>query len=365
MFRRVGWVAAAVALSGFLLRRSGLWSDGEPRPLTGRDGQPLPGSLSEKVFIEVDGLRQGMFIRTRDPSHPVLLYLHGGMPEYFLAERYPEPLEQDFTVAWWEQRGAGLSWSPRIPAGTLTSEQLVADTLAVTDYLRGRFGQRRVYLMGHSGGSFIGLQAAARAPDRYHAYIGTAQMVDQLRSEMLAYAYMLGRFRELGDDRMVRRLDAVPVTAGGGTPPGYLALRDTAMHRLGIGTTHEMTSVVTGIIWPSLRCRGYTPREKAALWRAKLASGVSPLWTEMLSTDLADCVPRLELPFYLLHGVHDRTCSYDLARSYAEHVEAPLKGFYTFPDSAHSPIFEEPQRAHRILHEDVLAGTNHLADDWT
>ena len=72
-------------------------------------------------------------------------------------------------------------------------EQCIADTLAVTDYLRGRFGQDRIYLMAHSGGTFIGLQAVARSPESYRAYIGQAQMVDQLESERLAYEYMLER----------------------------------------------------------------------------------------------------------------------------------------------------------------------------
>ena len=51
------------------------------------------------------------------------------------------------------------------------------------------------YLMGHSGGTFIGIQAAARAPQLYHAYIGVAQMSNQLESEKLAYDYMLEQFK--------------------------------------------------------------------------------------------------------------------------------------------------------------------------
>jgi hypothetical protein len=43
-------------------------------------------------------------------------------------------------------------------------------------------------------------------------------------------------------------------------------------------------------------------------------------------------------------------------------LRAPIKGFYTFENSAHSPIFEEPDKAQQILVEDVLAGKNDLAD---
>lgn len=319
-------------------------------------------TVPEKVFLDVEGTRQGMFLQVTDPARPVLLLLHGGMPELFLTDRYPTGLEDLFTVAWWEQRGAGLSYRRDIPRGTLTSGQLIADTLAVTDHLRRRFDVDKIYLMAHSGGTFIGLQAAARSPERYHAYIGVAQMVDQRRSEALAHQYLLRRSQELGDDRMVRRLRRAPVTIATGTPPAYLRVRDTAMHRTGVGTTRDMRSVLTGIVWPSLRTRHYTPAEKARLWRGKIASGVSALWDEALATDLAATVTEVGLPLYLLHGIHDQTCSYPLAREYLAGVRAPTKGFYSFSASAHSPFLEEPGRACRILREDVLHGTTHLAD---
>ena len=334
---------------------------GRPEPLLQGNSRRARGN-SEKVFTDINGVRQGMFIQSTDPGHPVLLCLHGGLPEYFLTERYPTGLENDFTVAWWEQRGAGLSYSPGIPPETMTPEQFIADTLSVTDYLRNRFGKDKIYLMAHSGGTFIGLQAAARAPAAYCAYIGVAQMVHQIESERRAHEYMLERFRQAGNGRMVRRLQAAPVTTTAGTPAAYLRVRDKAMHGLGVGTAHDMTSVLRGIFWPSLKSPHYTPGEKARLWRGKRSSGVSALWDEMLATDLADRVKELALPAYFFHGVYDYTVSYQLAKDYVEGLKAPLKGFYTFGRSAHSPVMEEPQKARRIMREDVLARTNSLAD---
>jgi hypothetical protein len=39
-----------------------------------------------------------------------------------------------------------------------------------------------------------------------------------------------------------------------------------------------------------------------------------------------------------------------------------MKGFYTFEDSAHSPIFEDPDHTRLILNKDVLAGVTSLKD---
>ena len=352
------------ACIGMLVGVLRLLSPGKPKPFNDENGKPLPGSISEKVFVTINGVQQGMFIKSRDATHPVLLYLHGGMPEYFLTQRYPTGLEDAFTVVWWERRGSGLSYSPNVPPETMTLEQFIADTLALTNDLRQRFGQEKIYLMGHSGGTFIGIQAAALAPELYWAYIGMSQMANQLTSEWLCYEYMLQQFKEQGNRSMVRKLEAAPVTMTGGTPETYTAsLRDTAMHRLGIGTTHDMKSVVTGIILPSfVHNPEYTLGEKVNTWRAKAASGVSLLWDTILATDLAKQVPELDLPVYFLHGIYDYTCSYTEAKAYFEKLKAPVKGFYTFEQSAHCPIFEEPEKALNILQQDVLGGANSLAD---
>ncbi len=352
-------VALAVAIVAVLF----FWSwPGRPKPFPDEGGHPLPDSISEKVRVRINGFEQGMFLRGKDRTRPVLLYLHGGMPEYFLTERYPTGLESEFVVCWWEQRGAGLSYRPGMSLESVTVEQLVADTLALTTILRRRFGKDRIYLMGHSGGSFIGMHAAARAPELYHAYIGVAQMRNQLRSEKQAYDYMLGRCRAERRAALARKLESAPVTLEGGVPPAYLRVRDEAMHTLGVGTRREMRSVVTGLFLPSLRNRDYTLPEKINFWRGKAATGVSSMWKAMLAIDLVEQVPAVGVPVYFLHGVHDYTCTYAEASACFDSLTAPLKGFYTFHESAHSPIFEEPDKVMAILREDVLNGTNRLAD---
>lgn len=106
-----------------------------------------------------------MILRGGDRTRPLLLFLNGGpgIPDYFLAQN--AELEQLFTVCCWDYRGPGLSYSPEIRPEGCTTEQSVQDALAVTDALRARFGQDRIYLMGHSYGTFIGLLCAQAAPE--------------------------------------------------------------------------------------------------------------------------------------------------------------------------------------------------------
>jgi pimeloyl-ACP methyl ester carboxylesterase len=338
------------------------YSPGRTKPYLDESGNPLAGSISEKIYLNINGVEQGMFIKSKDSANPVLLYLHGGMPDYFLTYKYPTGLEDYFTVVWWEQRGSGLSYSVDIPLETMTLEQMISDTKEVTNYLRKRFGKEKIYLMGHSGGTFLGIQVASRTPELYHAYIGVAQISDQLKSEKLAYDYMLKKFRENGNTKMVKKLEAAPVTLTEGTTDEYRSLRDPAMHSLGIGTTHDMKSVISGIFLPSLFTPDYNLIEKFNMWHGKARSGISIIWSEIMSTDLSKKVPELMLPTYFFEGIYDYTCSYSEAKAYFEKLKAPVKGFYTFGQSAHSPLFEEPEKMKQIFQADILFGMNKLAD---
>lgn len=341
-------------------------SPGRPSPIVDKGGSPAAGSISEKIRVSINGVGQGMFIRGRDKTKPVLLFVHGGagMPEYFLARKHPaalDVLEEQFTVCWWERRGAGMSYYAGIPPETITIEQVLSDLRAVTEYLRDRFHQQKIYLMAHSGGTFFALQAVARWPQSYHAYIAVAQIAYQLKSENVAYQFILERFRERGDAAMVRRLEVSPPAMSVPLPASYMAVRDKAMHTLGVGTTRQMKSVIAGVFLPSLLCREYTIAEKINIWRGKVfLDGL--LWNKMLATDLTKAVTRVAIPVYFLHGIYDYTVTLPETKAYFEALEAPVKGFYTFRESAHSPMFEEPERMRQIIEQDVFKGANCLAD---
>ncbi len=344
-------------------------SPGRGKPYTGTDGEPVAGSLSEKIWVSIGGIEQGMFIKGKSADNPVMLFVHGGpgMPEYFLAETYDTGLEDRFTVCYWEQRGAGLSHHTGMTGDGITAEQLVSDTIDVTNYLRARFGQDKIYLMAHSWGTFLGIQAAAKAPELYHAYIGVAQMADAAESERQAYAYMLERYRAAGDASMVRQLSSWNLlseqTDTALIPYFKSMLRDKAMHQLGVGTMHDMNSVVTGVFLPVMTCRAYTLGEKINVWRAKtFLRSETGLINQLFTTKMANAVPKLDIPAYFLCGAYDYTVSYDLSKAYFGLLKAPVKGFYTFAQSAHSPMFEEPQLFMDILTRDVLTGQTGLAD---
>lgn len=82
----------------------------------------------------------------------------------------------------------------------------------------------------------------------------------------------------------------------------------------------------------------------------------------MVHTNLIETKNDFKIPVFFFHGLYDYTCSYELGKIYFNKINAPVKGFYTFEQSAHSPLFEEPEKMNKILINDVKNLRTDLAD---
>lgn len=339
---------------------------GEMKPFLDEDGNVLEGSISEKLFVDINDTTLGMFLVGKDETNPVLLFLGGGpgIPEYFLEKEYPTGLEEEFVVCYLEYRGTSLSYDSEIDPETISGQQYVEDAVAVTRYLQKRFGQEKIYLMGHSYGTEIALNTVSQYPELYLAYIAMSQKTDQKESEFLAYDYMLEQYRMMGNKKRIKQFEECPVRESDEMYRKYKSsmLRDLAMHELGVGTARDMDSVIKDIFFASLRCTAYTPMERINIWRGKAFVDSSKRSNDKKSFNAFEDVKEIEIPIYFLAGKYDYTCCYSLQKEYYEMLKAPMKGFYTFENSAHSPLFEEPQKGMTILREDVKKGKNTMSD---
>lgn len=339
-------------------------SMGKMKLFLDEEGNVIDGSISEKIFLDINNTTLGMYIVAKDSSKPVLLFLGGGpgIPEYFLEQEYPTGLDEKFVVCYLEYRGTSLSFDSSLDVSNMTTEQYMDDVVSTTKYLCQRFGKEKIYLMGHSFGTYIGLKTAQEYPKLYHAYIAMSQICNQVESEYLAYDYMKEQYRQAGNSKMLKMFENCPIRDSEEAYERYFSssLRDNAMHDLEVGTMHDMNSVITGIFFPSLRCTVYTPMERINIWRGKSFLQKTAVASESFHFNAFEEVPSLDIPIYFLAGIYDYTCCYSLQKEYYEQIQAPVKSFYTFENSAHSPLFEERDRAIDILKEDILNGTNNL-----
>ena len=157
--------------------------------------------IAKKGWAQIGGIQQGYFIRGEDERNPVILFLHGGPGSPELPMIKDTELEKHFTVCHWDQRGAGMTFSSDTDPASMTTEQFVEDTRQMTDSLRKWYGVEKIYLMGHSWGSYLGIKTIEKHPELYHAYIGIGQVCNQLESERLAYDYIVEQARKAGDTK--------------------------------------------------------------------------------------------------------------------------------------------------------------------
>ena len=170
-----------------------------------------PNAIATLEEVMIGGVPQSILVRGVDAKGPVLLWLHGGpggtvMP---VAHVFGGELEKHFVVVHWDQRGSGLSARSDVPDDSLNLEQFLSDTHELIDILRSRFGVDRIFLLGHSWGSVLGLITAQRHPDLLHAYIGMGQATDERRSEELGLQWVREQAALRGEDRALRELEGL------------------------------------------------------------------------------------------------------------------------------------------------------------
>ena len=201
-------VIAAVAAVALLALTAGISRPASTDPILTDTGTPMAGSVAELIRVPIGGHDQAMMIRGTSTENPVLLFLAGGPggTELGAMRRHGQALEKDFVVVTWDQRGTGKSYDSLDPTSTLTLQQAVSDTIEVSNYLRNRFGQDKIYLLGQSYGTILGVLAAQQHPELYRAYIGVGQMVDPRETDGVFYTDALAWARRSGDTALVDKL---------------------------------------------------------------------------------------------------------------------------------------------------------------
>jgi proline iminopeptidase len=294
-------------------------------------------------------------VRGRSAESPILLKLHGGPGQAEMATiGLNGLLENDFVVVEWDQRGSGKSGAAIQPTTAMNIGQFVADTIELTEHLTQRFGRRKLIVVGHSWGSVLGLMAIKQRPDLFGAFISTGLIANFAEGQQVAYRFALAESRRLGMAKAVAELESL------GSPPytgaeGIAKWGRCARWIGEFGAVWHSTEKFDRVGW-MLASIEYSWPEKLRFNRAAERS-FNLLYPDLLSVNLSETVPQVEVPVFFVEGRHDRMAPVEVAERYFTSLIAAKKELVWFDNSAHFPQWEERALFHQFLVKTVLPAT--------
>jgi pimeloyl-ACP methyl ester carboxylesterase len=216
-----------------------------------------------------------------------------------------------------------------------------ADAVEMVNWTRQQFGKQKVFVIGHSWGSYLGLELAKNHPEWLHAYIGAGQLTDGPESEHLGWMFAMNAARSAGNIEAVGGLQAIAPYFAPGNPSPLKAIythRKWLDHYGGVMANRASNSAESDVAQLS---PDYTDGEISRIWEGNDFSE-RYLLADLLKSNLSGIV-QLDCPLIMFAGCHDFNVNSQLAAAeWFTKVKAPSKHFEWFENSAHLPMTEEP-----------------------
>lgn len=311
---------------------------------------PQKGNIpvDTSFLINIDGLDQYLEIKGVSRSKPVLLFLHGGpsWPATPMLRKYNQALTNDFVLVSWDQRNCGKSKTDT--AVTLTVDLYVEDAHQVTQFLKKTFKTSKIFIIGNSWGSVIGVTLASKYPEDYFAYIGVGQVVDLPRSLMVTKDYVVNQARLKNDTSTINAIDQMGISADNvySLPfehlMNFFQVANPYLKNANVRELEDATQLY--------------PDYQVVDWFTPLITSGKELFVHMNSTRLdLSRYKEFKIPMYFFAGKHDYNTPSIVAEEFFNSITAPKRKFFWFERSGHSPQWEEPEVFHRRLVE--IAGS--------
>jgi pimeloyl-ACP methyl ester carboxylesterase len=321
----------------------------------------LDGSESIDELDEVDLGGAGQWIRVRgnNRSNPILLFLHGGpgAPLFPFIKKIgvDTGIESSFTVVYWEQRRTGKSFHFSIDPQSMTISQLLSDTHELCLYLQERYQVDRIYLLGRSFGSLIGILTVQKYPELFYAYIGVGQLISPLANDSLSYERTLELARQQNNTLAIEELLKI-----GHPPYDYKqVLRQRRwLSRLTAVTNSLRPAENDDRYFLNLQTLLATPEYSLwDIWRMGMQPlySIQHLWNlDYYQINLLQSIQRLDLPVFFLCGRQDDFTPSQLVEKFYQQLESPPgKSLIWFEYSGHHPEYDQPAKFREILDSQI------------
>lgn len=303
-----------------------------------------PTGIQESYKATIGGIGQWLNVRGQDRNNPIILFVHGGpaAPITPTMWEFQRPIEEYFTVVHWDQRGAGktyLETEPDKVAPTIRIERYVDDAIEVAEHVRKRYGKRKLVLVGHSWGTIVGMGAALKRPDLFHAYVGIGQVINTRENERISYEYAVEQAKLHKNEEALKDLASIAPYPGTGaiTRERIIVARKWPQHYGGLSAFRDSS---TYYFSGPLLSPDYDAAQVKAIDAGSLFT-LGRLLPEFVKVDFSQ-VKTFPIPVVMFLGRHDYTTPTQPTVDWLAQVKAPSKQAVWFERSAHMVPWEEP-----------------------
>jgi pimeloyl-ACP methyl ester carboxylesterase len=303
--------------------------------------------VSFEGLILVNGCMQFISAHGASSAAPVLLVLHGGPGLAYsgFCRQYQAGLEESFIVVNWDQRGCGKSWQPGFDPEELSIGLLVADLHDLTNLLKEKYQKDKIFLLGHSWGTRLGLLAAQKYPMDYLAFFGAGQVTGEQDENEALFDKVLETAREKADEESVKiLLENGKSDVNQDWLNGYLRMK-LAQYGF-VDRDFDIAKTVEA----SYSGTTENVKDQSQRYWARVNQVYKKLSKEIQTMEsFFTLIPEIKIPVIFLEGRYDFIASSELAARYLDVLKAPYKKIYWFEHSAHWMLFQESKKFNQTV----------------
>lgn len=311
----------------------------------------MSANVLEKIWME--GSAQWVLVRGKSLDLPLLLQVQAGpgLPMISEANKMEKlhRLEQDFLVAYWDQRGCGKSFSNELDPTSMTLSQLTSDVVACTEYLLRTYNKKAAVVVGYSLGATLSLWAAQRRPELYSDLFLVGVDIDLPSANRHAVAFAHIEAVRRGNTNWIRTAIALQQVAIDSAD--LFQKRAKLLSNVGgIMVDRDYTDLLLTTLRNLINCRYYRWSDIIRTIRG-MSFCQNALLKEMNTVNLFGMSLKVELPVHFLQGKQDGVAPWETAERYFDLMESPSKSFTLFEHAAHMPHMEKPEQFAQLVRE--------------
>jgi len=306
--------------------------------------------------VKINNSWQWVIVRGKNIDAPLLLHVQMGpglpiIPEADTIEKLLH-LEDHFLVVYWDQRGCGKSYDKNTNPKTINITQLTDDVVECTRYLLKKYNKDKAILSGYSLGASLSLMAAKKEGSIFSHLFLTGIDIDIPAANKYAVEFSIAKAKENNNTKLIKqaiKFDKQPITDA-------KIFQERAKLLTNLGGVNTGTSY-NRLLMATIKNMLFS-KEYSFMDILKTNNGMkfcqNALLPEFDIFNLFDKINDVQVPVHFIQGKLDGVAPYQTAVKFYERLQADIKTFTVFENSAHMPHYEEPQKFAKLLKDTLF-----------